>query len=259
MSADVLRKLQVLEEEYLDQPPAVQKADLQEINLLRSQLGMPLVDAHLNEMVGAVEESVEAEVQPEPEKLPDYTEAREIYKAYRKKIEELEVHRAYADEVADATGGPGQTPVRPLATMGTDGGPLLCDYCKRPIVLEGGQFHGVDADVAWKRNPSVSWRSWILGGMVVEIETNGTLRIYHGYPGQNDNQCCNAAIREDEKRRADFDASNRSKKKPMIRAFLDQEFPDKTREERFDLLNDILDTMYKYDPGLGINRPSRKG
>src|SRR5262249_13686548 len=146
---------------------------LREINHIRSQLGMPPVDARLNEIGAAVED----EPKPGPEEVQDHTEAREIYQAYLKKIDELELHRAYAEQVANATAGRGQTPVRPLATLGTNGGPLLCDHCGKPIVLEGGRFHGVAADAAWERNPSDDWTSWILGGMVVEIRCNGTLRI----------------------------------------------------------------------------------
>src|SRR5947207_2174446 len=100
MSEDLLRKLQLLEEDYLLQPLVVQQADLKEINHLRSQLGMPLVDARLNEMGAA---AVEEEAKPEPEKGQDHTEARDIYQAYLQKMEELEVHRAYADQVAQAT------------------------------------------------------------------------------------------------------------------------------------------------------------
>lgn len=260
MSEELLQKLQFLEEDYLSQPPAVQQTDLQEINKIRSRLGMPLVDAQLRQIGAPVEEEVEEEPQPEPEEVPDHSEAQEIYKAYLKKKEELELHQAYADKVAKATAGAGMTPVRPLAVMGTDGGALLCDYCKKPIVLEGGNYHGVTADVAWKRtkNPPDNWRSYILGGMVVEIETNGTLRIYHGYPGHGSNYCCNIAAREDEQARSEFDASKRIQKRPMVSAFVEAEFPEMTREERLVLVNDILDTMYKYDPGIGVNRPSKK-
>jgi hypothetical protein len=256
MSEDLLRKLQLLEEDYAGQPPVVQQADLREINRIRSQLGMPLVDARLNAIAVAVEEDVE-DVQPEPE-VQDHTEAQEIYQAYLKKIEELEVHRAYAERVAKATAGHDQTPVRPLATMGTNGGPLLCDHCGKPIVLEGGRFHGVAADVAWQQNPRANWTSWMLGGLVVEIQTNGTLRIYHGYPGRNTNHCCNVASREHEEARAAFDSSQGAEKLDLILAFIEHEFPDMTGEEHLDLLNKILDTMYSYDPGLGINRPSKE-
>src|SRR3712207_667334 len=87
MSADLRRKLQSLEEDYFGQPLVAQQADLREINQIRSQLGMPLVDARLNDIVAA---AIEEEAQPEPEAVPDHTEAREIYQAYLKKIEELE-------------------------------------------------------------------------------------------------------------------------------------------------------------------------
>ena len=42
MSEDLLRKLQLLEDEYAGQPPVVRQADLREINQIRAQLGMPL-------------------------------------------------------------------------------------------------------------------------------------------------------------------------------------------------------------------------
>ena len=256
MSADLLQKLQLLETDYPTQPLVAQQADLREINQLRAQLGMPLVDARLNE-IGVV--AVEEAPKPEPEVVPDHTEAREIYQAYLKKTQELDLHRAYATRVAKATSGPGQTPVRPLATMGTNGGPLLCDQCGKPIVLEGGKFHGVNADVAWKQNPQDSWNSWIKGGMVVEIQTNGTLRVYHGYPGRNDKQCCNVASRKDREACDRFDTRKRVEKHHIMQAFLEYEFPEMPAKARLELLNQILDTMYSYDPGIGINRPSTVG
>jgi hypothetical protein len=251
MSEDLLRKLQILEDDYPGQPLIVQRADLREINQIRAHFGMPFVDAYLNEIgTSAIEEVAK----PEPEEAQDHTEAREKYQAYLKKIEELEVYRIYAEQVVQATAGSGQTPVRPLATMGSNGGPLLCDHCGKPIVLEGGQFHGVAADAAWRQNPSDDWNSWILGGMVVEIETNGTLRIYHGYPGRN-NDCCEVAIRE--RTRAKSASGKGFEKEKIVHAFLEQAFPDRTTEEHLDLVREILQTMYSYDPGLGINRPNR--
>jgi hypothetical protein len=256
MSEELLRRLRFLEEDYVHQPLVAQQADLQEINHLRAQLGMRLVDARLKARVDTPGGLDVAEAEPEPEEVQDHTEARDIYQAYLKKVEELEAHRAYADRVAEATAGHGQTPVRPLATMGTDGGPLLCDHCGKPIVLEGEPFHGVAADVAWKQNPRADWTSWILGGMVVEIQTNGTLRIYHGYPGRA-HDCCEVALRKHQKARATFDSSKRAEKRDLLLAFLEHEFPGMTGDERRDLLSRVLDTLYGYDPGLGINRPGR--
>lgn len=254
MPDDLLRKLQMLEEDYANQPLVVQQADLREINSIRSQCGMPLVDARLKQIGAAVE--LQAKPEPKPQKAPDHSEARAIYQAYLKKNAEMEVHRAYADRVAKATSGPGQTPVRPLATMGTDGGPLLCDHCKKPIVLEGGRFHGVNADTAWRQSPRGNWSSWILGGLVVEIALNGTLRIYHGYPGRDNKQCCNIASRQEEKAQAQFKSRKNPETFNKILAFLEHEFPEKTERERLDLLNEIINTMYAYDPGIGVNRPS---
>jgi hypothetical protein len=257
MSEDLLRKLRMLEEDYAGQPLVAQQADLRQINQLRAQLGMPLVDARLNPIGVVKETATESEAaRSKTEAVQDHTEAREIYQAYLKKVEELELHRAYADQVSRATAGPGQTPVRPLATMGTNGGPLLCDHCKKPIVLEGGRFNGVNADVAWQRNPVPNWNSWILGGMVVEIQTNGTLRIYHGYPGRDIKQCCNVANRKDDEARTKFESSPRPRKDKLILAFLEHKFPDMTMDERMKLLSSIINTMFSYDPGIGVNRPS---
>ena len=255
MSEDLLRQLRMLEEDYAGQPVVAQQADLREINRIRARLGMRLVDTHLKEIGAAVGEA-RKETKPEPTEVQDHTEARAIYQAYLKKVEELEVHQAYAEQVARATGSrDGRTPVRPLATLGTNGGPLLCDHCGKPIVLEGGQFHGVAADAAWARNPRDGWTSWILGGMVVEIQTNGTLRIYHGYPGRNKKHCCNVASRKDKEARDKFESDKGREKHKLLIAFLEHEFPEMTRKARLELLSKILDTTYSYDPGIGINRP----
>lgn len=259
MSDELRRKLQFLEEDYFGQPLIAQQADLREINQIRTQLGMPLVDASLKEMGVAIKEEVvqaplQSKVENEPEHPLDFTEAREIYQAYLRKVAELEIHRTYAEKVANATSGLGQTPVRPLATMGPGGGPLLCDHCGKPIVLEGGAFHGKTADIAWQANPT-DWQSWILGGMVVEIHTNGTLRIYHGYPGRNDSQCCNVASRENEKALSEFQSGAGYEKRDLLLAFVAKEFPAMKDDERHDLVNKILDCLYGYDPGLGVNRP----
>ncbi|MCE9564338.1 MAG: hypothetical protein K8U57_20065 [Planctomycetes bacterium] len=254
MSEVLLCKLQVLEEEYAGQPLVVQQADLLEINRIRSQIGMHPVDASLNEIGVAVEE---AKPKPKPQHVPDHSKARAIYQAYLKKSEELKAHQEYAERVVKATGGPGPTPVRPLATMGTDGGPLLCDHCGKPIVLEGGRYHGVAADVAWKQNPIGNWTSWILGGVVVEIQLNGTLRIYHGYPGQDTRYCCNAASQKEETAQAEFKSQKSPETFHLLLTFLKHEFPNMTEKERFNLLNEIQNTLYSYDPGIGVNRPSR--
>ena len=257
MPDELLHKLRMLQDDYPGQPLVAQKADLREINQIRSQLGMPLVDARLHE-IGVKEKEVKAPTAKPKAKDPrDHAQGREIYQAYLKKIKELEVHQVYAERVARATSGPGMTPVRPLATMGTNGGPLLCDQCGKPIVLEGGSFHGKTADEAWRANPGGNnWTSWILGGLVVEIQVNGTLRIYHGYPGRNNSHCCNVASREHAAASAKIQPNQGAEKKDVILAFLEYEFPDMTRNERLRLLTQILDTLYSYDPGIGVNRPN---
>lgn len=251
MYEELRRTLRTYEAEYPGQPLVARRGDLEAINRLRAQLNMPLVDANLKE-IGAAEPVV-----PEPPRpvAPDHSTGRALYEKYLAKVEELRPHRAYADRVARATSGPGQTPVRPLATMGTGGGPLLCDHCNKPIVLEGGEFHGVPADAAWAKNPDPEWKSWISGGLVVEIVTNGTLRIYHGYPGRNDKQCCNAARRADEEAQKRHPPQRTTETFHLLRAFFAEEFPDRPERERVALANDVLNTVFAYDPGVGVNRP----
>lgn len=248
MQENLLNQLELLEQDYFDQPSFQQKKDLVEINKLRSQLGKSLVDCYLREINQTKEETPIVEIPNES--IPDYDDMREIYKSFRKKKEKLEIYKAYARRVGKATRGAGMTPVKPLATMGPNGGPLLCDICNKPMILEGGSFHKVYADVAWKRNPKNDWVSFISGGMVVEIQTNGTLRIYHGYIGRCDSHCCNIASKQDEEARSKHKIPKGSER---ILPFLEQEFPDKTDQEREDLFNEIYDVMYKYDPGFGVN------
>jgi hypothetical protein len=253
MSDELRRTLRVFEAEYPGQPLVARRADLEAINHLRAQLGLPLVDAELKE-IGAAAEADSPEPPPPP--APNHSAARELYRAYLAKVEELRPHRAYADRVARATSGSGPTPVRPLATMGTGGGPLLCDHCNKPIVLEGGAHHGLPADAAWAKNPGGDWKSWILGGLVVEIVTNGTLRIYHGYPGRDSRQCCNAARRADEQAQERHAPHHNTGTFHLLRAFLEHEFPERSERDRVALVNDVLNTVFSYDPGIGVNRPS---
>lgn len=182
----------------------------------------------------------------------EHGEAKAIYQEYLARAAVLERNRRYADAVAKATSGAGQTPVEPLATMGKNGGPLLCDVCHKPMKLEGGGYHGLDADEGWRRNPQKGWTSWILGGMVVRIESNGTLRIYHGYPGRSG--CVKTADSADDRDRAEFQARSNpadvSAKLKLLRAYFKAELPEKNNDA---VLSDIYGTMFVYNPGLGIN------
>jgi hypothetical protein len=178
--------------------------------------------------------------------------AKAMYQDYLARSAELEGRRRYASDVAKATSGDGQTPVEPLATMGKQGGPLLCDVCRKPMILEGGAFQGVYADEAWRRNPKKGWVSWISGGMVVRIETNGTLRIYHGYPGRSG--CVQKADRADEKDRADYRAKTNSDevsaKLDLLSAYFKAELPEKNNDA---VLSEIYKVLFVYDPGFGVN------
>lgn len=177
-----------------------------------------------------------------------------MYQDYLTRSAVLERCRRFASEVAKATSGSSQTSVEPLATMGRGGGPLLCDLCRKPMVLEGGGFQGAYADEAWQRNPQPGWTSYISGGMVVLIESNGTLRVYHGYPDRSG--CVVTAAQADERNRADFrarsDGADVSAKLALVRAYLKAELPAKATDAT---MSDVYKLLFVYDPGPGINSP----
>jgi len=188
--------------------------------------------------------------------MPDaHATARAIYQAYLARLAVLERHRRYAAAVVDATSGVGQTPVEPLATMGENGGPLRCDVCGKPMILEGGGYQGVHADEAWRRNPTKGWTSWIARGMVVRVETNGTLRIYHGYPGRSG--CVQTADADAQAARAEFRARSKatdvSAKLDLLSAYFKAELPANDSDA---VLNEIFRVLFTYDPGLGVNQPT---
>ncbi len=184
----------------------------------------------------------------------EHAAAKAIYQEYRARLAVLERRRRYAAQVVEATSGAGQTPVEPLATMGKGGGPLLCDVCGKPMILEGGAFNGVYADEAWRKSPKQGWVSWISGGMVVRIETNGTLRVYHGYPGRSG--CVKTADKNHERDRAEFvkrkDAMDIPGKLDLLAAYFKAEMPENNNDG---VLTEIYRVLYVYDPGLGVNAP----
>jgi hypothetical protein len=118
--------------------------------------------------------------------------------------------------------------------------------------LEGGEYNDVDADVAWRRNPQKGWVSYIAGGLVVRIESNGTLRIYHGYIDRSG--CVRKADKADSKSRDEFrersDEGDIETKLALLRAFFEAELPDKNNNA---VMSDIYRVLFVYDPGLGIN------
>jgi len=183
-----------------------------------------------------------------------HAEAKAMYQDYLARSAVLERCKVYARAVADATSGSGQTPVEPLATMGKGGGPLLCDVCGKPMILEGGAYQGVFADEAWRRNPQHGWTSWISGGMVVRIETNGTLRVFHGYPGRSG--CVVKADRADDKARDEFRERAKtmdvSAKLDLLSAYFKAELPANNTDA---MLTEIYRVLFVYDPGLGVNTP----
>jgi hypothetical protein len=160
----------------------------------------------------------------------EHAAAKAMYEDYLARCAVLERHRRFANDVLKATSGPGQTPVEPLATMGKGGGPLLCDVCRKPMKLEGGAYQGVYADEAWRRNPKAGWVSWISGGLVVAIESNGTLRS--------------------EDFRARSKPEEVSAKLALLRAYFKAELPEKATDA---VMSEIYAVLFVYDPGLGVN------
>lgn len=192
---------------------------------------------------------------PKPKPKPDHTEAKAIYERYVEKKTILTVQQDYAKRVAKATDDSiGKTPVRPLATMGCNGGPLLCDHCLKPIILESAPVYNVPADEAWARHPELhnkNWVSYIKGGLIVYIAENGTLRIYHGYSRPTD---CDTIDISRIRNESDTYKADRSKAN-IIWKFIESEFPDKTHDQKNELLSDIMNVMFSYDPGIGVNHP----
>ncbi len=264
-AVDELAELEAL---YHDQPAHAQVRDLARINALRAAGGLPPVDARLRPPAPpeAARRAAEAAARAE-EDLALVAEGGRLHALYVAREAELAPHRRYAKAVAEATHSPGKTPVRPLATMGTGGGPLRCDHCGRPVILEGAPYHGWEADRAWadRVGKGISfhdrlhgagpdtWVSWVHGGMLVDIEVNGTLRIYHGYRG-NAGHCLALA---DAARRAAREAVPPvpAGAKRAVDAYLRHAFPAMPDIERGKLVGDVVGAVYGFDPGVGTNRP----
>lgn len=184
--------------------------------------------------------------------MDKHAAARAMYQDYVARAEILERRRRYAADVVEATSGSGRTPVEPLATMGMSGGPLLCDVCRTPMILVDSAYNGMHADEAWRRNPEKGWMSWISGGMVVRIETNGTLRVYHGYLRRSG--CVQTADKADKKDRAEFRERSNSDasmaKLDLLSAYFKAELPENDSDK---VLTAVYQVLFDYDPGLGIN------
>jgi hypothetical protein len=192
-----------------------------------------------------------------PKKTADHSAARALYQRLLARKAELAPYREYAKAVVYATADrSGKTPVCPLATMGTNGGPLLCDHCGQPMILEGGAYNKVYADAAWERNKTdrAGWVSYISRGMVVEITTNGTLRIYHGYTSKP-GECCTLGKATENASDEAFTGKAAPGILNALALYLREEFPDLLECERCDIVSAVSLTLFSFDPGFGINRP----
>lgn len=182
--------------------------------------------------------------------------ARAMYQDYL--VRRVHDHqREHANKIVKMIAGSSKTPVEPLATMGKDGGPLVCDVCGDPMILEGGGYQGVHADKAWATNPQEGWLSYISGGMTVLVETNGTLRVYHGYAGRSG--CATDVDKNDQAARdawraaKDADGLTASDKLDLLSAYFRAELPECDSD---DFLNQVYRVLFMYDPGPGVNTPT---
>jgi hypothetical protein len=251
---DLERKLADLEDDYFEQLPHLRRKDLIIINKLREEMGLLQVNDSLHTLEIKEVKQQKRPLKPQI-KIDKHEEARQIYQDYLNKIEEMKPQLEYSEHVIrEVTKGRGMTPVMPLAIMGTGGGPILCDHCHKPIPLEGGNYHGVPANVAWKsvESPSPQWTSYILGGLVTFQHSNKTARFYHGYEG-NPNSCYNLAMKELDAAEEAFNKTkmNTGQVSSLLRKFLEEEIPEKDNGQ---LVMHITNTLYGYDPGIGINR-----
>jgi hypothetical protein len=134
-------------------------------------------------------------------------------------------------------------------TMGTNNTEILCDYCEKGIIVEGGEYTGMTAGEAWNASNRKLDYSYISGGVVFLTEENGTFRAYHGYSRRGD--CDTKAGSAEALKRKEF---NSNKEIPTgisnkLEAFLREEgLPES-------LVSNIYRANYNYDPGIGINRP----
>lgn len=242
-------QLKWLEGDYFDQSTYFRKKDLIKINKLREQLGLPTVGPDLKPIIALQSSEVE---QPKAQKTPKikkdkHPEAKAVYQKYLEIEDYLEPYRTYNKLMINATRPQhGKTPIEPLATMGTDGGEILCDYCQKPILIEGGQYHGMGAGDAWKASNETLKYSYILGGVIFLTEQNGTFRAYHDYSPP----CYKAAIKKTDEEKAFFKPEKPHLIAKKMREFLaDNIFLDPSSTHT------IINTVYGYDPGVGINHP----
>lgn len=250
-SNSLVKRLSILEADYFGQPPFLQRKDLQKINSLREQLGMPQVDYELKVIVAEEDDFFESEVKAAPIIVDPFKEVRPIYQHYLDKAEELKPYQLHCKKLVRAMAPVGgQTPVMPLATMGPNGGPMLCDACGKQIPLEGGRFHGVSAGAAWNADAKDKWYSYILGGVTYMIEANNTFRLLHGYESGGCFRVYDKKIMSST--RPDFVITSNIRNK-LTQLLIEEEgfAPDSAKE----FTDKILRTLSQRDIGFGINTP----
>jgi hypothetical protein len=252
--------LKILEEDYFDQPGFLRRKDLVKINSLRDSLGLPQVNAGLSPLeeispVGDIYEIPATRVGEAPVIIDPFIEVRELYLQFLEKEEMMQRHKDYCRVMTRATASTrnGLTPIEPLATGGTNGGPILCDMCAKPFPLEGNKFNGITADAAWDLPHPEPFYSYIMGHLTLLTETNGTFRAYHGYENSG---CGGRATLADRVARKEFQSSGlSSNERKTLKRFLLEEIGILNGDQRNSTIGDLQRSLFFYDPGVGINGP----
>ena len=185
----------------------------------------------------------------------EHATARAMYQDYLARGAVLERHRRFATDVARATSGSGQTPVEPLATMGKGGGPLLCDVCGKPMILEGGGYQGVP-----RRRGMASQSA--AGLDVVDLGRHGRAHRDQRHAAHLSRLSRSIGLRAkadkaDESNRADVPRAGRRRwtcrrSSSCCRPTSRPSCPSKNNDA---VLSDIYRVLFVYDPGSASMRP----
>lgn len=261
MSDDPQAELDRLERDLRDEPLFIRRRDLPKVNALRERLRLPPVDADLRPAT-RVESIPAAPAAAAPAPTTDeHARARALRARWLEREAKLAPHRTWAQATLRAVthqpdkGGDGRTPVEPLA-VGSRGGPIVCEVCKKPFPLEGGRVNGMPADAAWKRHGSRGMRSFISGGLVFELQPNGTLHFFHGYQegGARGAGCYARGRAAEAAARKAWVRQDEPGAHAALVALATAELGMKLDEARR-WVQEVMAALFGFDPGTGVNGP----
>lgn len=210
-SPELQRQLRALEREYWEQPPYIRRRDLQQINSIRTQLGMPQVDNNLQPIAQAPEAPTpqpppappappqETPYNPHQQRVMEYAVQNDLdMPTLRRRIREYagvnipynQLDAQQAQKVVEGLQREYENRMlgRRLSQEYNDTSgdkrthgfslatinQLRCSHCGQPFPLEG------------MASPVVPW---IRGGLIFMVDDKGAPLIYHGYMGRGDQNC----------------------------------------------------------------------